>query len=229
MINLNGVLAVLDRHITLNWDDGPTLMRISAQVRYQHASATAGDGDQTRTLSVTASSRCSDEPLCFNATSADGALSATWTWLDDPPGFACSLVLSNSGDDDLRVIAVDVLRIDAKSGGILALGAPASDWRIGIPGDLTAPQPTTALIRADPRPSHVLLQPAQSDRSRPPALCISAASAQFALQTDAGRFTSLVATIAFEGQLLAPGIALSTPDVRIFAGDDGQELLALLA
>jgi hypothetical protein len=197
MVNTEGVLAVLDHHITINWDDGPTLHRIAAQVRYHTAESAA-----VKTLRVNASHRYSDEPLSFMVI-GDG-LRASWVWQERGSGWTAQLAVTSEGEDDLYLDALDIIRIDYAFSGLFNLGAPPGLWRCAIEAagaatasvsqtdvkreiDLETPVTSnteTALIVPDAviwetwptasgsfiRNRELLIQPSLSNRSRPPAI-----------------------------------------------------------
>ncbi len=227
MLNTNGVLAILDHHIGLNWDDGPTLLRVAAQVRYRFG-AFAG----VHTLRVTASSRCGDDPQCFNARNND--ISAVWTLTEVPPGYAAQLAITNCGDDDVVLEGCDVVRIDAAYGGIFNLGAHPALWRVAhnAPGQLKWEQlmGDAAQITRD---DLLLLQPSASNRGALPALRFSTLAGEarrltrFELQASPDKFERFCASVPLDGMLLAPGVTIVTPEVWIVAGDDVRELRAL--
>jgi hypothetical protein len=226
MLNPNGVLAVLDRHITLNWDDGPTLMRIGAAIRYRVARSDSPDhDDEPRTLSINASSRCGDDPPCFNAFNERDGISATWTWTETPPGYAAQLGISNIGENDLELLGIDLLSIDGARGGVFNLGAPAANWST-ISDDAES---STALQTSGGRRELVVLA-TETTRSRPTALAFvvpaDAFNARFALDRQDGRFHTLQVSILFDApRLLGEGAVIALPEVRIASGDDARELL----
>lgn len=256
MINTDGVLAVMDHHITINWDDGPTLHRIGAQVRYHTAeSATA------RTLRVGASQRYSDDPLSFMVL-GDG-LRATWIWQERGPGWTAQLAVMNEGEDDIYLDALDVIRIDYAFGGLFNLGAPPGLWRVCLedvrgllaaPGE-SAPEPAPEPARAPAdaemmweawspasttatgfvRRRQLIVQPTVSNRTRPPAVMIQVVQAAAALATEiclevnGERFERLTARHRADGMRLGAGVSVASPELWVVAGDDVEELKALAA
>jgi hypothetical protein len=224
MLNHNGMLAVLDRHITLNWDDGPTLMRIGAEVRYQVAGID-DDDDPQRTLMINASSRCGDDPPCFNAFNEDDGITATWTWVDGVPTFSSQLTIGNIGDDDLRLTCVALVAIDGARNGVFNLGAPPSLWST-LSDDAQAS--SQALAAPDGSRTFVVYCDA-STRSRPTALAFAVRGdtlgARFELRTAQDRFQALRVAIDFSpARLLGAGATMALPEVLITSGDDPREL-----
>jgi hypothetical protein len=228
MLNPNGVLAVLDRHITLNWDDGPTLMRIGAAIHYRVEAGAGHEPDdangEPRTLLINASSRCGDDPPCFNAFNERDGISATWTWTELPPGYAAQLTISNIGEADLRLVAIDLLSIDGARGGVFNLGAPASTWTTISDASETA----TALQTRDGKREFVVLAN-ETTRSRPTAIAFAVPAetfgAQFSLDHADARFQAFRVRVRFdEPRLLGEGALIALPEVRIASGDDAREL-----
>jgi|GEM_PF-1149114 len=251
MINTSGVLAVLDHGITLNWDDGPTLHKIGAQVRYHTAESAT-----SKTVRVTASSRYSDQPDSFMVVQ-DG-LRASWVWQERAPGWTAQLAITNNGEDDIFLDGLDAIRIDTAFGGLFNIGAPPGLWQVS--GDeaaalLPAPTRTESQMTADdrdPAPSQtdisstlgnkgfrksreLIVQPAASNRTRPPALMIrvldvslgasaGAMPTELALEANGERFERFVARYKTDGLLVASGVGIATPEFWIIAGDDVAEL-----
>lgn len=228
MLNHTGALAVLDHHIGLNWDDGATLMRVGAQVRYRY-----GAFATVQTLRVTASARCSDEPLGFEARNGD--VHATWVWTELAPGFVAQLSIVNEGDDEVLLEGVDVLRIDAAFGGLFNVGAPPGLWRAAQPGrgvlkwEQWTPDPAASFQRM----GELLMQPSASNRLAPPALLFRGLSnhaeelalpLRFELSAANGKFERFAATCVMDERPLAPGVTLVSPEVWVVAGDDAREL-----
>ena len=256
MINSQGVMAVLDHHVTINWDDGPTLMRIAGQVRYH-----TGDSPTVQTLRVTASRRSSEEPLCFYSANAD--LHATWTVQPRGDGWTFQLSVTNAqAADDLEVDntqiyldTLDVIRIDSGFGGVLSLGAPTGLWQCSSEHLLlgAAAQPDAQSdTQSDTQPAsdqwaagsptangfvrqrELIVQPSASNRTRPPALMIRALEAE-ALQTelqlelDGEKFERFVAREKLEGTLIGGGVTVASPEFWVLVGDDMSELKQTVA
>lgn len=229
MLNTTGVLAVLDHHIGLNWDDGPTLMRVGAQVRYRF-----GAYATVHTLRVNASARCSDEPLGFAARNGD--LRAVWTWTELSPGYIVQLAVSNEGEDDVLLDALDVLRIDAAFGGLFNIGAPPGLWRVAQPAGTSRAAPKWDLWSPESslfaRQDEFLIQPSASNRTAPPALLFRSVQpdpahpVSFELRAH-DKFEQFVATCAMSETLLANGVTVVSPEIWLASGDDARELRRL--
>ncbi|MCS7054635.1 MAG: hypothetical protein NZM18_00440 [Thermoflexales bacterium] len=248
MVNTNGVLAVMDHHITINWDDGPTLHRIAAQVRY-HTGASA----TLRTLRVNASQRYSDDPLSF-MTMGDG-LRAAWIWQARGPGWTAQLAVTNQGEDDIYLDALDAIRIDYAFGGLFNLGAPPGLWRalpedvrglLAAPGDdegtsavrsnlaagWEAWSPASPTATGFTRRRCLIVQPIVSNRSRPPAILVrvlddASARTEIQLELNGERFERLSARYRTEGMLLGAGATIASPEFWVVAGDNAEELSKL--
>ncbi len=244
MLNLSGVFAVLDHGITLNWDDGPTLHKISAQVRYH----TAGSAS-SKTLRVTASSLYSDDPVAFMAMQ-DG-LRGSWVWQERDPGWTVHLSVVNEGEDDIYLDMLDIVRIDTAFGGLFNIGAPPGLWQVS--GDapaalLAAPDspaeapitPAVESLSSSPatlagfrRVRELVVQPSASNRSTPPALLFRVLDAASALPTElvieatGERFERFIARYKTDALMIAHGVGLVTPEIWIVAGDDAAELREL--
>jgi hypothetical protein len=226
MLNNSGALAVLDHHIGLNWDDGATLLRVGAQVRYRF-----GAYATVHTLRVNASARCSDEPLGFAARNGD--LRATWTWADVSPGYVVQLAVTNEGEDDVLLDALDVLRIDAAFGGLFNIGAPPGLWRVAHPATSSRAAPKWELWSPDvsgyARQDEFLIQPSASNRTTPPAIIFRtvqpdpAHPVSFELRAH-DTFEQFVATCAMSETPLASGVTVVSPELWLAAGDDAREL-----
>ncbi len=252
MINTNGVLAVMDHHITINWDDGPTMHRIAAQVRYR-----ATESATLRTMRISASQRYSDDPLSF-VTMGDG-LRASWIWQERGPGWTAQLSVMNEGADDVYLDALDVIRIDYAFGGLFNLGAPPGLWRVlleGRRGLLAAPSrgehrpaesddpaaeweswsPATPTATGFARRCCLIVQPIASNRARPPAVMIraldsdgfsSSVRTEIQLEVSGERFERLSARYRAEGMLLGAGASVASPEFWVVSGDDAWELREL--
>lgn len=247
MINTFGALAVLDRGITINWEDGATLHKIGAQVRYRTRESTA-----SQLLRVSAGKRLSDDPLALIG--ADALLRATWTWREAGDGWAAQLAVLNTADHDLLIDSIDVIRIDSAFGGLFNLGAPPGLWRCafereGDPvwesyGDSAAS--ANGFLRA----TRMLMQPSVSNRSSPPAVLIRALNAPVApapdvadgqalavwspefrtelqLEFNGERFERFVARVRCDGALLGAGVTLAAPEFWVVSGDDAGEVWRL--
>lgn len=253
MINANGVLAVMDHHITINWDDGPTMHRVAAQVRYHTAESAT-----LRTARINASQRYSDDPLSF-MTVGDG-LRASWIWQERGPGWMVQLSVTNEGEDDVYLDALDVIRIDYAFGGLFNLGAPPGLWRVlleDVRGLLAAPagsehapaeygdlatgweswSPATLTATGFTRRRCLIVQPVASNRTRPPAVMIRVLDAdvpaspmrtEIQLEVSGERFERLSARYRTEGMLLGAGVSVASPEFWVVSGDDAEELRGLM-
>ncbi len=248
MLNASGVLAVLDHHLTINWDDGPTLHKISAAVRYHRANET-----NTQVLRVGASQRCSDEPLAF-IVARDG-VRATWIWREVEAGWCAQLVVVNEDSEEIYVDSLDVLRVEYGFGGLFNVGAPPGLWRCAreLVGNEAGEQ-MVASASAQPlfgeslewedwgasigdalgfaRRRGLLLQPTMSNRSRPPALMVRALSGaalpvEIRLETTAERFDRFLARNRTDGLRLGGGVSLASSEFWVVCGDDANELARL--
>lgn len=249
MINTSGFLAVLDHHITINWDDGPTMHRIAGQVRYRVAG-----NDTVRTLRVNASQRYSDEPLSFMVMS-DG-VRASWVWQERGPGWTAQLAVQNDGEEDVLLEALDVVRVDAAFGALFNIGAPPGLWLVRpeeamrrlLPGatmegevesPASAPEawaPGTPTADGFVRRRTLIVQPSVSNRSLPPAVMVRVLGdipaelpTEIQLQANGERFDRLIARVNARGLVIASGVGLASPDFWIVSGDDAQELAHLEA
>ncbi len=210
MINSSGFFSVIDHGVTINWDDGPTLHRMLAQVRYRET-----ETGPLLTLRVGASQRCAewdDENIdCFVA--ANGNLSAQWLWRELDSGWVTSLSVRNISEDNVYIESLDMIRIEATSNGLFNLGAPAQSWQLQ----------TT--------PGQLLVQPPASDRSSPPALLLhtigDAPTVQMTLDIGTAKFERLVIAHDLGNTKLAPDVTLASPEIWVIAGDNQQELLDL--
>lgn len=247
MINTHGALAVLDRGITLNWDDGATLHKIGAQVRYRTRETTA-----SQLLRVGAGKRLSDEPLAL--VGADALVRATWTWREAGDGWIVHMAVLNTADHDLLIDSIDAIRIDSAFGGLFNLGAPPGLWRCAFERDgdpaWESYGDSAASANGFTRAARMLVQPSVSNRSSPPAVLIRALSAppapaqddadgqalsvwspefrtELQLEFNGERFERLTARVRCDGALLAAGVTLATPEVWIVSGDDAGELWRL--
>lgn len=240
MVNETGFMAVMDHGITINWDDGPTLHKIAAQVRYH-----TGENTSTATLRLTASQRYSDDPLTFMA--MGGGLHATWVWQERTPGWTVQLAVQNDGEEDVYIDSLDVIRIDTAFGGLFNIGAPPGLWQVAsetmglLPAPANAPSPTTfeswsagsLTANGFTRNREFIVQPSVSNRSRPPALLIRALDASAGMTTEiivelnGERFERAVARARADGMLIANGVSIASPEFWIVAGDDVEELRRL--
>jgi hypothetical protein len=244
MINTTGFLAVMDHGITINWDDGPTLHKLAAQVRY-HTPESA----TLRTLRMSASQRYSDDPLSFMVM-GDG-LHASWVWQERQPGWTAQLAVQNDGEDDIYLDALDVIRIDTTFGGLFNIGAPPGLWQVSperdVQGLLAAPaseapsppeaetwSPALATTSGFTRNRELIVRPSVSNRSRPPAVMIRVlgsplqdAPTEIRIEASGEKFEWLVARVRTEGLLMANGVSVASPEFWIVAGDDVDELRKL--
>lgn len=240
MINVAGFMAVMDHGITINWDDGPTLHKIAAQVRYH-----TGENASSATLRLTASQRYSDDPLTFMA--MGGGLRATWVWQERDPGWTAQLAVQNDGEEDVYIDSFDVIRIDSAFGGLFNIGAPPGLWQVAsesaglLPAPATMPASTayecwsagSTTANGFTRNRELIVQPSVSNRSRPPALMLRALDAGAGMTTEiivavnGERFERAVARAKADGMLIANGVIVASPEFWIVAGDDVDELRRL--
>ncbi len=245
MLNTTVAMALLDRGVTLNWDDGATLHKITAQARYhtQHSAS-------IQTLRIGTQKKVNDEPLTLTA--SDSALEAFWTWTERAPGWSAALVVRNRSESDLFIDALEVIRVDSAFGGVFSLGAPTGLWRCAHEAEPLAWEAwsdSAGSAGGFLRQEVLLVQPSMSNRSAPPAVMIRALGAGPALAADetglamtlpasgiptelrlevtGERFERFAARARADGLLLAPGVSLASPEFWIAAGDDAAELLAL--
>ncbi len=242
MINVAGFMAVMDHGITINWDDGPTLHKIAAQVRYH-----TGENASSATLRLAASQRYSDDPLTFMA--MGGGLRATWVWQERAPGWTAQLAVQNDGEEDVYIDSLDVIRIDSAFGGLFNIGAPPGLWQVAsesagllpAPAVATAPASTAyecwsaggATANGFTRSRELIVQPSVSNRSRPPALMLRALddgagmTTEIIVAVNGERFERAVARAKADGMLIASGVIVASPEFWIVAGDDVDELRRL--
>ena len=245
MLNTHVAMALLDRGVTLNWDDGATLHKITAQARY-HTEHSAS----MQTLRIGAQQKVSDEPLTLTA--SDSALEAFWTWTERAPGWSAALVVRNKSESDLFIDALEVVRVDSAFGGVFGLGAPPGLWRCAAETDPLAWEAwsdSAGSAGGFTRQTVLVVQPSMSNRSVPPAVMIRALGAgpaptaddtglavalpatgiptEVRLEVTGERFERFAARARADGLLLAPGVSLASPEFWIVAGDDAAELLGL--
>jgi len=239
MLNKTGVLAVLDRGVTINWDDGPTLHRITAQVRYHTASMAT-----TQLVRVLATQKISEDPLAF--IQEDG-LKVIWTWIEGDDGdeatyWVAQLAVTNDTDEMVYLDALDVIRIDSAYSGQLNLGAPTGLWQCARANDdpsldWEAWSQTTASAGGFTREGLLLVQPVVSNRSHPPALVVRADATdesghlpvEIRLEMNGERFERLIAQNRADGSPLAPGITMVSTRFMVASGDNALELRGLKA
>ncbi len=206
MLNRTGVLAVLDHGITLNWEDGPTLHRMTAQVRY-HTDASATQ----QLVRVFATQHVGGEEtedsegagLAGLTFMQEDVLRVTWNWLElslasEAEGaaeaadyWAAQLSVINGAEEAVYLDSLDVIHIDSAYSGQFNLGAPPGLWRcarerdaptgdIGTVDELTweAWSESTSSAGGFSRTGELLVQPTLSNRSRPPAVVISELAAE---------------------------------------------------
>ncbi len=240
MLNTTGILTVLDRGVTINWDDGPTLHRITAQVRY-HTAAHA----TPQLMRVLALQRASDDPLIF---SAEDRIKADWIWREEyAPGsedvvfWTARMAVTNQTTEDIFLDALEVLRIDSAYSGQFNVGAPTGLWRCAVEGSAGLSWEswpgTTPSAGGFTRQRLLLVQPSVSNRSRPPAVLIrsltsdpdsqNAAATEIKLELSGERFERLVVRTRTDGVLLRAGATLFSTPFQIASGDDPAELLRI--
>ena len=239
MLNTTGVLAVLDRGVTINWDDGPTLHRITAQVRYHTASTATAT---TQLVRVNAGQKLSEEPLSFIV---EEGLKVTWTWFEGNDGSAdtvcwiAQLAVTNQTDDMVCLDTMDVIRIDSAYSGQFNLGAPPGLWQCSRESDSDKPEweawsESTATAGGFTRNGLLLVQPVVSNRTRPPAILVRVEEnpqdaggglpVEIKLDLNGERFERMVARNSADGTLLAPGVTVVSTRFLIASGDNADEL-----
>lgn len=225
MLNRAGTLTPGERGVTLSWEDGPRLARIGAQARYHtpHAASV-----QTLRISVT-------DPR----TVRDSTLEARWVWRAEDAGWRVHLEVHNVGDAPIFLDALEPLRIDSAFGGALNLGAPSGLWRCARgDGAWECWSDNAAATGGFSRSGRMLMQPAASNRSHPPALLFvthtsggvgapESSSCDFRVDLSGERFERFTALTRVDGLPLAPGEAACSPSVCLVVGDDAAELLNL--
>lgn len=242
MLNKNGILAVLDRGITINWDDGPTLHRITAQVRFHTAASTT-----SQLMRLTAAHRQDDDTFVFMH---DEQLEARWSWRemslpDDQPElisyWVAQLAVTNHSNNDYFVEMMEVIRVDSAFHGQFNLGAPPGLWQCAndsVRGKLTCESWSSSGtgVQGFERGAELLVQPAMSNRSRPPALLIRAVdapdraspftadTAEMLLELSGERFERLSAYNKAEGAIVRAGSTVTSGAFIIASGDDAAEL-----
>ena len=240
MLNTSGVLAVLDRGVTINWDDGPTLHRVTAQVRYHTASVAT-----TQLIRFHATTRASEYPLAFVQ---EDRLKVTWTWLEGYDGsseavqWITQLSVTNTTEEVVYLDSMDVIRIDNAFSGQCNLGAPPGLWQCALEKNTEHIEwetwsQSTASAGGFKRNGVLLVQPVVSNRTHPPVLLIrhvpslGSASAELPveikLEINGERFERLVAHNRANGTLLGPGVTMVSSQFLIASGDDATELLHL--
>ena len=176
MLNRTGVLAVMDHGVTLNWEDGPTLHRMTAQVRYHTATSA------TQQLMRVQATQPYDE-LTFVE---QDVVRAAWSWQElnlqaDEMGsvdyWVAQLDVTNTSDETVYLDTLDVISIESAYSGQLNLGASPGQWRCAreTPDhEITwqALSDSTLSNGEFADESELLLQPSLSNRSKPPALLI---------------------------------------------------------
>lgn len=240
MLNSSGILTVLDRGITINWDDGPTLHRITAQVRYHTATLAT-----TQLLRVHATQRFSDDPLIFTA---EGSIKAAWMWRDTHMAdseaivyWTAQLAVTNQTDEDIYLDTLDVVRIDSAYSGQFNIGAPTGLWQCAVESDAglkwEAWSETASSAGGFNRQRVLLVQPTLSNRSRPPVVLVkvldppqdseTAHPTEINLEINGERFERMVACTRTDGTLLSPGATLFSARFQIASGDSPDELRQL--
>jgi hypothetical protein len=242
MLNATGVLATMDHGLTLNWEDGPTLLRMTARVSYRYA----GDASALD-VRVLADHRLGDEPLSF--LHEENAIRAAWIWREVPISqdldsgiryWTTQLSVTNISQEDIHLDSLEALRIDYAYSGQFNLGAPASEWRIASDqqeGTIAWENWSQSAdnTQATTHFRNLLIQPATSNRTRPPAIMVRALEddahtpsgslpVEIELTTKAGIFQSLVARNRTDGIPLSSNITIVSSEFLIAAGDNAEEL-----
>lgn len=233
MLNVTGVLAVLDRGITINWDDGPTLHRITALVRYHTAADTT-----IQSVRLYAALKLTEDPLAFVQ---EGELKITWTWLEgstvddsDTSFWSVQLAVTNQSEDEVFLDAMDAIRIETALAGQFNLGASPGLWRCVREGAGDLIDWESSADFGYRRESCLIVLPVRSNRTHPPALLVRVDDDQ---QTESGRlpveiqldlsgehFVRLIAGNRADAAHLAPGVTIVSSRFIIASGDDALEL-----
>jgi len=173
---MDAFLSVIDHGITINWEHGPTLHKLLAQVRYRSVSDDAAD-TPVITMRIGASQRCAEatddveDAYCFAASNGD--LAAQWIWQAHQSGWSTNLILRNISDESIAIEAIDLVRIDAQT-GLFTLGAPVTAWQMAMePGQLRVwatqsdrGEPMAVYLEANPPPDEVIDQMIAEERER---------------------------------------------------------------
>jgi hypothetical protein len=245
MLNTTGVLATMDHGITLNWEDGPTLLRMTALVSFRYA----GDANSLY-IRVLADHLLGDEPMAF--LHEENAIRAAWIWREVPISqdldsgiryWTTQLSLTNTSREDIYLDSFEALRIDHDYSGQFNLGAPLSAWRIAS-DQQESPifwenwSQSAAMTQVITHASNLLIQPATSSRTRPPAILVRALDddthsasgslpVEIELTTKAGIFHCLVARNRTDGLPLSSDVTIVSSEFLIAAGDNAEELRLL--
>ncbi|MCS7088984.1 MAG: hypothetical protein NZL91_09850 [Thermoflexales bacterium] len=232
MVNPNARLTVIEHSITLNWDDGPTLHKLIAQVRYHRAGSVIA-----RTMRVLAA-HYTGEPA-FDFQRMEDNLEVHWQWRALGEGWCAQLGVRNTGEEDVFVDSLEVLCVEHAMGGQFNLGAPPGLWQCAHEGS-TAEEltwemwaPGTSTGEGFVRRAELLIYPLVSNRTRPPALLIRALPSAQPLPTElrvnmgGERFDRLIARCKTDGLPLMPSEAVRSPWFWLVSGDDPAELLRL--
>ncbi len=216
MINTSGFLSVIDHGMTLHWEDGPTLHKMVAQVRYRMAEDAQSP---LETLRVGTSQRCAewDEEAegvqCFVA--ANSAVSAQWLWREAGAGWAIKLNVRNIGEDTLFVDGLDLILIDAQRNGLFRLGTSPDLWQMHTAAGLLIVQPAKAATARDSNPPAVMFR---AMTPQPVALQMKIIETQF---------IAFTASQEPKTHSLAANETLTTDELWVAAGNDIEELQQL--
>lgn len=231
MINPNARFTVLEHCITLNWDDGPTLHKLIAQVRYHRPGSVTA-----RTLRVFATHYAGEPCVAFQRREED--LEVHWEW--------CAL--GGGG----APVSKSAMRAAKKCLWIRSTCSTSSTPQAGSSTSVRRPGYGSVLWRAawlrverllgkcgrraqeQAKGLHAVLScwyPTVSNRTRPPALLIRALPSASPLPTElrlnlnGERFERLTARCKTDGLLLAPGETVRSAWFWLLSGDDPAELL----
>ncbi len=213
MINTSGFLSVIDHGVTVHWENGPTLHKMVAQVRYRLAEDVESP---LEVLRVGASQRCADWDAdaegaqCFVAANHD--VSAQWLWREAGAGWAAQLIIRNIGEAAIFADGLDIILIDAQRNGLFRLGTTPDQWR------------------TQTAPGVLAVQPLASDQGRQPAILLRALTPIRILpwlETTNTQFLRFSARQEMHAQALSANEVVSSANIWIVAGDDIDELLQL--
>lgn len=232
MINPNARFTVLEHCITLNWDDGPTLHKLIAQVRYHRPGSVTA-----RTLRVFATHYAGEPCVAFQRREED--LEVHWEWCALGGGWCARLKVRNASSEEVFADSLDVLHVEYATGGQFNLGAPPGLWQCALEGSMAEGgalawemwAPGTGTGEGFTRRAELLVYPTVSNRTRPPALLIRALPSASPLPTElrlnlnGERFERLTARCKTDGLLLAPGETVRSAWFWLLSGDDPAELL----
>ena len=234
MINTSGFLSVIDHGITVHWEDGPTLHKMVAQVRYR---LSVDEDSPVENLRVGASQRCADwdadaeEAQCFMAANAD--INAQWLWRKVGAGWTAMLVIRNSGEGDIFVDGLDIILIDAQRNGLFRLGATPDMWQIHHatqelivqPERVDHRHPPAVMFRALSDTAVLTIMDEATDSDAPTEIANATVAMKMMIHED--RFAKFDVIAEAIGTVLSPQAEIQSCKVWVVAGDDVAELRQL--